>query len=78
MRKRRKLGKRYSKKMFKRNAVKTHVRNSLQPHPMRGGIRLQLVPYTFLVQGPFKFCHELEVHILCHAIILCKAIDLFM
>lgn len=39
MKKRIKLKKRTSRRMFTKNALKTEVRNILS-HPMRGGIRL--------------------------------------
>ena len=39
--KRHKLGRKHSKKMFSRNADKTHVKNVLpRGNPMRGGIRM--------------------------------------
>lgn len=37
--KRRKITKNYSKKLFKKTASKTHYKN-VQTNPMRGGIRL--------------------------------------
>lgn len=39
MRKRHKLSKKYSKKLFHRTAKMTHARN-IHSNPMRGGIRL--------------------------------------
>lgn len=36
---RRKLGKKYSRRLFKKTASKTHVKN-LRTSPMRGGIRM--------------------------------------
>lgn len=39
MRKRKKLVKRKSRKLFKKTASRTHVKN-VRPAPMRGGIRL--------------------------------------
>lgn len=39
MKKRRKMSKKYSKKNFTKNAVKTNWRN-LADRPMRGGIRM--------------------------------------
>lgn len=39
MRYRRRLGKRYSRKLFRRTANRTHGKN-LRSGPMRGGIRL--------------------------------------
>nr|QJB20249.1 MAG: hypothetical protein [Microvirus sp.] len=38
MRKRHKMGKHHSKKVFSKSARKTHSRN-VHSHPMRGGIR---------------------------------------
>lgn len=39
MKKRKKLSRNGSKKMFKNNAIKIHKKN-VSPRPMRGGIRL--------------------------------------
>lgn len=40
MKRRHKLSKRFSKKMFTRTADGTHRRNFMHTNPMRGGIRL--------------------------------------
>lgn len=40
MRRRHKLRKKHSKRMFTKHAVRTHRKNAMTIAPMRGGIRL--------------------------------------